>query len=881
MSGKDAAANASKQASASELNAEILHSLAETVKLLQKEVSEQNKNYLKMSREAAATQTHYENLQAAQENRQERDRSRIIDLEDELAVVKGEKESLLARPAKFLKLQDPEYSSRFEVLMRMGTYSMDEVEKALDATMQDGKYSSQRADAYLKSLARSQHAEVLQRANAGADESLAPITETSALGRLLCTPGDADGIDIVAKLRDVHARSRARNTHSAIPAICAGNLLDAPSVKGDPAMGRKGTLFLSRVANAVSEDCSKCGALRQEAESTQKWKDSKVKAKTDAAAAPTPAKPREKQRLTLPFKPADSRRDVRKPRGVCADCKKGWEGGHYLYYCGECNRGFHLLCTTWKHIRRSTGGRTWFVCKECNDALDQAIERGDQTKSYIEVDEKVEHDLAPVHSEGAVPDSEEPAPSNSNPSLHQPAGTANLQLNAPGFATPVSSTRGAAAAPSALRFDQLQTPSSQGGNVEPEIPIQNSDAKPNVTVKDYVPWNKTPDDYVPKAGSVGDKRHHPECGYHRTAYQNWRRKNVAIRDSVKAKGSSLGPLVSALSVDMKLTIGRQFMKEPALSCFWPKPVMTGADLDEWAKSAPDFPWVNRIPDETLLALLDKRFGVKKPDLFLSKRFASDLPPLDANGDVNYHADEFNRFASEWQTELTELLKAGCDFADTDLKQTFLNAISGDKLIHNEAVRHNTTSYMALIAHLCDWVLLKEDAVATERNEKRTLMGLSGANIGGSANSGSHTNNTQGSKKEGTAGGGSGGGNVKASALLTQSATAEGKTEKLPSHIKLHPRNNEKVICRGCNNAWKRSSHVPCFKRCKYEEHPAYNKECRERDGRSYTPLTWRGFRTAYPDVAPPQAMLWWEDNEKKKQADDAQATKRTRDGDST
>jgi hypothetical protein len=285
--------------------------------------------------------------------------------------------------------------------------------------------------------------------------------------------------------------------------------------------------------------------------------------------------------------------------------------------------------------------------------------------------------------------------------------------------------------------------------------------------------------------------------------------------------------------------------------------MTGEDIDAWVKSAPDLPWVNRIPDETLLALLDKRFGVKKPDLFLSKRFPSDLPHSDPNGDVNYHADLFNRWATDWQTELTELLKAGCDFADTDLKQTFLNAISGNKLIHNEAVRHNTTSYMALIAHLCDWVLQKEDAVATERNEKQALIGLGGTNSsggGGNANSnGSNANAGQGGKKEGTAGGGSTGGNAKATALLTQLAshlgvnsTTEGQaaSKVWPAHIKAHPKNADKVICRGCNNAWLRKQNVPCYKKCKYEEHPAYNKECYQKDGKSYTPLTWRGFRAA-------------------------------------
>jgi hypothetical protein len=89
----------------------------------------------------------------------------------------------------------------------------------------------------------------------------------------------------------------------------------------------------------------------------------------------------------------------------------------------------------------------------------------------------------------------------------------------------------------------------------------------------------------------------------------------------------------------------------------------------------------------------------------------------------------------------------------------------------------------------------------------------------------------------------------------------------------------KVICRGCNNAWSRDRNIPCFKGCKYDEHPAYNKDCREKDGKSYTPLTWKGFREAYPKVTPPANMILWEETEKKRTQEASK--KRTRDDDST
>ena len=53
-------------------------------------------------------------------------------------------------------------------------------------------------------------------------------------------------------------------------------------------------------------------------------------------------------------------------------------------------------------------------------------------------------------------------------------------------------------------------------------------------MKDYFLWETVPLDWAPKP-SDGSKpesdrsRSHPECGYSKVAYQNWRRKNVTQR----------------------------------------------------------------------------------------------------------------------------------------------------------------------------------------------------------------------------------------------------------------------------------------------------------------------------------------------------------------
>jgi uncharacterized membrane protein YgcG len=439
---------------------------------------------------------------------------------------------------------------------------------------------------------------------------------------------------------------------------------------------------------------------------------------------------------------------------------------------------------------------------------------------------------------------------------------------------------------------------------------------PSINVKDYFIWQAVPLDWAPKP-SDGSKpesdrsRSHPECGYSKVAYQNWRRKNVTARDLVKGQGSTLGPLVRGISAEMKISIGRQFLRESALSWLWPKPIMNDEDVDEWAQSDPDFTWVSKIPDETLLSLLDKRFGVKKPDLFLSRKFYENLPTKDKHGDINYHADLFNRWATDWNTELGELIKSGCDFSQVNLREVLITALSTYPLIHREAKQYNTKSAYNLLAHLCDWVFQEEEAIISARNKRASLSDgnppsdhpphPSGGNGGGSAGGGGSGGGGGG------AGGGSGGGargapaqprtwsggaaagqgprNDQVSrALLTQltqlaqqigvdTGAAPGNTRPLPPHLKPHPSDSLKIICRGCMNGWLRARSIPCYKGCRYAEHPHYNPLCNEKDGRQNPPLTWRNFREQFPAETPPKSFLRWEESQR-----NPKATKHPRDG---
>ncbi len=200
-------------------------------------------------------------------------------------------------PSTTSLLDDPEYQSRFELLIRQGQYSMKEVHEALRETKQEGKFSSQRADAYLKRRKQEAEAETLTQANRSLGEHA--ILPDSSLGRLLKVSANADAVDIVVKLKDVHARARPRTAHSATPALCAGNLVSTPVIKDDVAMGRKGLAFLSEVACAVSEDCKACSDLRVQAEVQEKWK--QQAAKNAEELKKSKSKAAAKQRVSLPF----------------------------------------------------------------------------------------------------------------------------------------------------------------------------------------------------------------------------------------------------------------------------------------------------------------------------------------------------------------------------------------------------------------------------------------------------------------------------------------------------------------------------------------------------------------------------------------------------
>ena len=810
------------------------------------------------------------------------------------------------KPSKFAKLDDLNYAKRLEYLVQQG-HGMSEAMEALEATRQDGQCSSQRAEAHLNAQQDAARKALLQAANAAAAD-MPEILEKSALGVLLSKHSDA--VDIVTRMRDIHAKSRIRNAHKANLALCAATQVEAAGVKNDTALMRKGHLFLCQVASAVSEDCAKCGELRNKLEQEVRWAQEKEKVAAEKAKAQEERKrqaAKEEQRLrehkphVVNFKVQDSRHDVTLPRGFCGGCDKGSKGGRWLYHCGKCKRGYHVLCTVLSLIR--SRGTEYFACSPCLDEMERKLRDGEAQEPFEFLGSDIARGKAPGHGEA-----------DPNDSLDQPeqpplagGGAARNNLSHL-FQTPRANPNVAAfahtehrdAPPPSEKKDDMGVTGGNGGRAEsvPESSEKNQDSRTSYQVKDYFIWEVVPKDWTPKVDPKADAERetlpeHPDKGYSKTAYQHWRRRNVTARDVVRANKGSLGPLTRALSAEMKVTLGTQFIKEPALSWLWPKPIMTGPDIAAWIKDDPAFKWVEKIPDEILLSLCDKRFGVRKNDLFLTRRFTSSLPKVNSKGEVNYHVVEFDRWLTEWQNELSELMQSGCDFQGVNLRQTLINALSTNTMLHNEASVFQCDSIYELIAHLRDWLMNEEQAEVSRRNKQKSVLDLVNAGaqpqqatVAGLTpqqvrllNGEQPTPRNPQVQKEfrnasvlltklmeqnqqllgaiAASGGPAEGDRVnQRKAPKPPQAPGDPRTYKpLPDHLKEEGEHTCK--CQGCNNVWNRARVIPCYKECKYVDHPAYNKQCHTQPNPLREKLTWNGFTLKYPGLPVPQGYLDW------------------------
>ncbi len=207
-----------------------------------------------------------------------------------------------------------------------------------------------------------------------------------------------------------------------------------------------------------------------------------------------------------------------------------------------------------------------------------------------------------------------------------------------------------------------------------------------------------------------------------------------------------------------------------------------------------------------------------------------------------------------------------------MKPTLLNAVSTNQIIHDAASQCASSSIHLILAHLINWLRNEEETQTTARQRREKLLGdplnrQPPAQGRIAPQSPPVSNPIIGRERAG--------------ALVTDAK----KTDRpLPLHITAIP-TGKSVKCNGCGVVYDLSKTVSCWNACRFIEHPRFNAQCRTREWRAGDVcITWRNFRTDYPEIRQlPALFLSWETWTKKTTADNLvkkgkyEATKRPRD----
>jgi hypothetical protein len=734
---------------------------------------------------------------------------------------------------------------------------MQEAKEGLEQTMQGTTYSSNRADAHLRAVNGPREPLVPSFIQQAQEKEERAITEDSATARIL--ERNPDAVDIVSTLKRIHANTRQRAAHPAKTAVAACNLVELPSVQNDKTLARKGQPFLGQVALAVCEDCETCKAARdkhaqeelqrEKAKAAKEEADARKRKALDEKAAEAKRRAANKP-LTLNFREADSKRDVTLPRGFCGACGKGWDAGKWLYNCPACKKGYHVTHTEFTLVRNRDGSELW-CCTTCTEQREQQARHQPEFAPLV-IGSDIANGKAPLHQEAA---DDRELPTNARESTpmagHNPPPAVSFHLVTPlpsgGAATGGGSATvgdGARASdnfsdpnlesvPRQLTFGNENFTGDKGSNLK----------SPMLQMKDYFIWEPIPKDWKPHV-KEGVAQDHPTHGWSKIAYQYWRKRNVNLRDSHVSGSAALGPLIRAISTELKPLIGAQLMLKPAqvkqFCPSWRDDLTDQENLLQWIKNDQMFGWFEKLKDSELLGLLDKHFGLGRADTFLSRRFIPEGPSCNAHGDINYHSVDFARWSTEWQSDMAELHRTGGNaLQGIDLRQTLLNALLDCSLLHQHASLQQTPSALMLLAYMRDWTMRKDDETLTRQSERNSLLAQS---------------KKEKAKETETK-------PAPAKALFSQAAEQGKRAHEQPpsANLKTCGKYNELFKCEGCGNTWKNARHVPCSPTCRYTEHPEYNKDWKHKPFGRNPFLTWKGFRERFPHIQTlPRDLLDWE-----------------------
>jgi len=526
-----------------------------------------------------------------------------------------------------------------------------------------------------------------------------------------------------------------------------------------------------------------------------------------------------------------------------------------------CKRGYHLTHTEFT-LFIGRDGKDFWLCSPCTEPR----ERGDAT--LREVGSDLENHKAPQHQEAAddrpsIEDDVRPASTDKLPGGRAPTSAGGPTPNVH-FVPSTPSAEAAGGGGDGHRHHHTGNYSSETPNsAQKELNFASENSSeaakaPTVTMTPYYVWNSIPKEWKAPIKN-GVPQDHPTDGWSKTAYTNWRRKNLNLRDTHVAGKNARGPLSRAISAEIKTLVGSHLMLKPDkiahLSDTWNSLISESENVARWLERDPTFSWVNELDDKMLLQLLDPLFGVEKADSFLSRRFVPELPPCNPQGEINYHSIEFARWSTEWQSELAELQRVGGSaLSGIDLRQALLNALCDCKLLHKHASQLQTPSAVMLLALMRKWTAEKDGETTNRMSERASFTEEHASKIPAPADQ---------IPKESP--------HKPAKALFSQGqgAIPRAPPAKTPpcANLKVCGRYDELYKCEGCGNVWKSTRDVPCSPKCRYEEHPEFNREWKTKPYSRRVFLTWKDFRERFPHVTSlPKDLLEWEAKDKAYQA---------------
>lgn len=678
------------------------------------------------------------------------------------------------------------------------------------------------------------------------------IREDGELAAILAKLPEA--ISLTLKLIDVH--NRTRNGHNADLMRSAANLLAHREVRSSPEFkgSQVSALQMQKIAIGVIHDCRTCeiermrvalvkrqSEERHRADLLAKEKESKRKEAEKIRAAALAAgdesrrqKEIERQRraITPPlteldnppvFDKNDSKFAKKRRASLCWNCGLGDLSGEphfdkekeYVYICDLCKHTYHLPCTMWDKCIKSTAPHTpsdsenWkFICLPCTRSLSPAWRR-------CTAAERGKGKLPGTHPTDAADEIDSPANQTpqQRPSAQASGGNRPSPITRQPFATPL----GTAAAPS---FAFAPTPNVAGGNSTLFTGDQS-----NLTVKidPYVLWKGT----LPLGWDL--RKEHPEFGFGKPAYINWKTINIPRRDQA---GGRLGSLAnSAISPSILGSIASCLLRLPAF-----RDTKTDAEIHACVKDDPGSLWIKGIPDHELIHYLDTHFNVVDADAFLSLRFPGPngpegYEPLTEDGDTNYFAVALGAFADQWLERLSELRKGGWDETSVNLRQAFINAVELQPTLFREATTYATTSHDILISHMRAWCYRKESEIEKHARARRATQ-TKGASAGGSVRAAPKSPSTD--KKPADV-------NQQIRALRTELNALKHPDRPVTARIPSHINSKTQWWCHGCGKTYFRDGRpIPCEAACVYEEHAEHNT----------------GYRKGIPYPAGKYALSW-------------------------